>query len=185
MRLPELVLLLIAAAFINACSDSKRQADPPASTGSLPQAPWQKEPLAQEEIPSVYLAQWKKSENQSTCALLAPASLGAGENAEPRAANFAGGWAVAYDTPQVRSAFGVAGTGASASAPSYTKWPFTRRWADSSSAGYGPEGGTGPNQLAYLRLPHQDCLYNIWSRLGREHLEYLIGQLRFVQGTDL
>ena len=182
MRLFGPILLLIAVTLLGACSDSKRRTDPTADTDPLPQAPWQKEPLAQEEVPPVYLDQWKKSENRSTCALLAPASLGKGEGAEPRAANFAGGWAVAYDTPQVRSAFGVAGTGASASEPSYTEWPFTRRWADSSSAGYGPEGGTGPNQLAYLRLPHQDCLYNVWSRLGREHLEHLIGQLRFVQG---
>ena len=32
--------------------------------------------------------------------------------------------------------------------------------------------------LAYLRVEGQDCLYNIWSRLGREHLEELIHELR-------
>ena len=184
MSLYKLVLLLLLVMLANACSEPKRRTDSSSSVDPLPQAPWQEEPLAQEEVPPVYLVQWRKSENRASCALLAPASLGTGEGAEPRAATFAGGWAVAYDTPQVRSAFGVAGTGASASAPSYAEWPFTRRWADSSSAGYGPEGGTGPNQLAYLRLPHQDCLYNVWSRLGREHLEYLLGQLRFVQGTS-
>ena len=79
-----------------------------------------------------------------------------------------------------RCAFGVAGTGASAAGPSYDAWPHERTWADGSSAGYGPEGGTGPNQLAYLRVQGQECLYNVWSRLGTEHLEHLLGQLRFV-----
>lgn len=46
---------------------------------------------------------------------------------------------------------------------------------------YGPEGGQGPNQLAYLRVSGQRCLYNIWSRLGQEHLEQLIRELRYVR----
>ena len=53
--------------------------------------------------------------------------------------------------------------------------------ADGSTAGYGPEGGTGPAQLAYLRIAGQGCLYNVWSRLGRAHLEQLLGALRFVR----
>jgi hypothetical protein len=80
----------------------------------------------------------------------------------------------------VRSAFGVAGTGVDAADPSYSEWPYSRVWNDGSSAGYGPEGGTGPNQLAYLRIAGQDCLYNVWSRLGRDHLEDLLENLRFV-----
>ena len=87
---------------------------------------------------------------------------------------------MAYDQPDLRSAFGVAGTGSGAAEPSYDDWPFARRWADGSSAGYGPEGGSGPNQLAYLRIAGQGCLYNVWSRVGREHLERLLEQLRFV-----
>lgn len=39
----------------------------------------------------------------------------------------------------------------------------------------------GPNQLAYLRIPGQDCLYNVWSALGRMHLEQLLAALRFVR----
>ncbi len=54
------------------------------------------------------------------------------------------------------------------------------RVADGSSAGYGPEGGTGPSDLAYLRIQGQECLYNVWSRLGRAHLEHLLESLRFV-----
>jgi hypothetical protein len=44
----------------------------------------------------------------------------------------------------------------------------------------GPEGGTGPNQLAYLRIAGQGCLYNVWSRLGTTHLESLLGSIRFI-----
>jgi hypothetical protein len=64
--------------------------------------------------------------------------------------------------------------------PSYSEWPHWLRWSDGSSAGYGPEGGTGPNQLAYLTIAGQQCLYNVWSRLGRTHLEQLLRTLRFV-----
>lgn len=143
-------------------------------------APWSGERLAAGSVPPVFLAEWRKAENRATCAPLAPASLGEGTGATPRAASFSGGWAVAYDRPGLRSAFGVAGTGSRASDQSYDDWPHRRAWADGSSAGYGPEGGTGPSQLAYLRIAGQDCLYNVWSRLGLAHLEYLLQNLRFV-----
>jgi len=54
-------------------------------------------------------------------------------------------------------------------------------WDDGSRVDFGPEGGTGPNELAYLRIEGQDCLYNVWSRLGRDQLEQLIRELRFVR----
>lgn len=172
--------------------DASDQAAPPAespeapgegqdaSDQAAPPAPWALPALATAQVPRLYLEQWRRAENRTTCALVAPGSLGVGEGAVPRAATFSGGWAVAYDQPDLRSAFGVAGTGAPAAEPSYDEWPFSRRWADGSSAGYGPEGGSGPNQLAYLRIAGQGCLYNVWSRLGREHLEHLLQQLRFV-----
>lgn len=99
----------------------------------------------------------------------------------PRPAQFGGGWAVAYDLPGLRSAFGVAGTGASASGDTYHDWPHRQAWADGSSAGYGPEGGEGPKQLAYLKIEGQQCLYNVWSQLGTPHLEHLLRHLRFVE----
>lgn len=132
-------------------------------------------------MPAVYATQWAQAENRATCALIAPRSVGEGAPATPRAANFSGGWAVAYDLPTLRSAFGVAGAGVKADEPSYDKWPYAYDWADGSKVEYGPEGGTGPNQLAYVRIQGQDCLYNVWSRLGREHLELLIHELRLVQ----
>ncbi len=154
----------------------------PTTPAPLPAAPWQNPPLAASRIPSVYVQQWSKAQNKSTCALFAFADVGqAGQGASPRAATFSGGWAVAYDLPDLRSAFGVAGAGVQADEPAYDEWPHHITWSDGSSAGYGPEGGgAGPNQLAYLRIAGQGCLYNVWSRLGVPHLEQLLAAMRRV-----
>lgn len=172
LRLATVPLLAVV---VGACAVT-----PPRDRARLPRAPWSAAPLPRSEVPAVYLSEWSAADNRETCALIAPRSLGEHERAAPRAARFAGGWGLAYDLPQLRSAFGVAGTGVGAAEPTYDDWPHHRRWADGSSAGYGPEGGTGPNELAYLRIAGQGCLYNVWSMLGREHLESLLDELRFV-----
>lgn len=183
---------IVLGALLAACTNpppGDQGAPPPEPTDSVPQtagappAPWAGAALTAGEVPTAYAEQWRQAENRAGCALIAPRALGAGEGATPRAATFSGGWAVAYDQPDLRSAFGVAGAGVAADGPSYADWPHARAWADGSSASYGPEGGTGPNQLAYLRIAGQQCLYNIWSRLGVEHLEFLLEQLRFVAGA--
>jgi hypothetical protein len=166
---------MLLALLASACATAPT---PPSS--SPPAAPWSAARLKATDVPRFYPEQWRRAENRTSCAMIAPAALGEGEGATPRAATFSGGWAVAYDTPGIRSAFGVAGAGSSASDPTY-EWPDNIHWADGSSVTYGPEGGSGPNQLAYLRIAGQGCLYNVWSRLGRDHLEYLLGQLRFVE----
>lgn len=167
MRTLTLITLLLAA-----CATT-----PPARH----QAPWRNAPLSRDRVPAVYVTEWEKAENRAACAAIAPQTLGVGEGATPRAATFSGGWGVAYDLPNLRSAFGVAGAGVTAGDPSYNKWPYVQQWDDGSKAEYGPEGGQGPNQLAYVRIHGQQCLYNVWSRLGREHLEHLIRELRLVQ----
>ena len=182
--IPLLIVLSLAAA---ACAQPAAQPGGVSpNDGSLqgaPPAPWLGAPLPASSVPAVYREQWNRAENRASCALVAFDELGtAGQGATPRAATFSGGWAVAYDLPNLRSAFGVAGAGVSASEPAYDEWPDRMRWADGSTAGYGPEGGTGPNLLAYLRIAGQDCLYNAWSRLGRQHLEQLLTSLRFVSG---
>ncbi len=177
-----LPLLLAVATSAAACARTDPgypSSEPPAA--GPPRAPWAGQSLRWSQLPAPYRTEWEKAANRSTCAPVAPSSLGDGAAARARAATFSGGWAVAYDTPTTRSAFGVAGTGSKASDPAYSDWPFVRRWADGSSAEYGPEGGTGDNQLAYLRISGQGCLYNVWSRLGRQHLEHLLDQLRFVE----
>jgi hypothetical protein len=146
-------------------------------------APWANSTLARAAVPTVYHSAWRAAANRQRCALLAPARLDSAvaSQARPRSASFSGGWGVAYDLPAERSAFGVAGTGVSAwSDDVYDEWPVKRDFADGSRVGYGPEGGTGPNWLAYVRIPGQECLYNVWSRQGRAHLEQLLADLRFV-----
>lgn len=162
----------------------------PAPVDPVVGTPWSGARLSSAEVPYVYTTVWRAAENRKSCALLAFRDpvvtdvLSAGKGAGPRAASFAGGWGVAYDLPGQRSAFGVAGTGVkvdgAGSSSIYDAWPHHRSWSDGSRVGYGPEGGTGPNQLAYLRIPGQNCLYNVWSRLGQAHLEALLEQLRFV-----
>lgn len=168
--------VLLFAAPLTACAPRAAEVG-----SSPPAAPWARAPLAAGAVPAAYTQAWNAAPNQSSCALIAFSELGAGQGATPRPAPFSGGWGVAYDQPNLRSAFGVAGTGVQAAEPSYDEWPHRMRWADGSTAGYGPEGGSGPNQLAYLRIAGQGCLYNVWSRLGREHLEWLLGALRFVR----
>jgi hypothetical protein len=152
-------------------------------TPPAPAAPWSAAPVTPSQVPQHYLDVWRRAENRAQCALIAPAQLPAdGAAAVPRPATFSGGWAVAYDLPQERSAFGIAGSGTDAWSPDvYDQWPNKIRWADGSSAGYGLEGNTGTNWLAYVKIPGQQCLYNVWSRRGRSHLEQLLGTLRYVK----
>jgi hypothetical protein len=164
-----------------------QSADPPPQPAPQPNeptpaaAPWSQPALTASAVPAAYIEEWRKADNRARCAPIAPSSLGAGSGATARRAQFGGGWGVAYDMPELRSAFGVAGTGVAAADPSYSDWPHERVWRDGSTAGYGPEGGSGPNQLAYLRIAGQGCLYNVWSRLGREHLEYLLEHMRYIE----
>lgn len=160
---------------------------------TLPVTPWSAPPLPRTAVPEVYLEQWSRAANRQHCRLMAFSDLGEGnEQATARAANFSGGWAIAYDRPGLpgvnaagRScdecglgAFGIAGTGTTPDSPyNWENWVY---WRDGSKAGYGLEGGTGPRRLAYVTVEGQGCLYNVWSFAGEEHLEYLLDQLRFV-----
>lgn len=172
------VMAACATAVLTACGGTSA---PPGSPAPAPApAPWSGSALTPSSVPQVYYTEWSRAENRSTCALLAfndPAPSAA----VPRRASFSGGWAVAYDLPDRRSAFGIAGTGVTAgSGDTYSQWPHRREWADGSVAEYGLEGGNGPNHLAYLTVQGEDCLYNVWSALGREHLESLLERIRRV-----
>lgn len=152
----------------------------------LPPAPWSAGSLDASSVPPAYVEAWQGAENRDRCALLAfdPGRLGeVGADAEARTAQFGGGWGVAYDLSGQRSAFGIAGTGVEPGPDTYDDWPYQRAWQDGSRVGYGPEGGRGPNILGYLQVAGQPCLYNVWSRLGKTHLESLMDGLRFVEGA--
>lgn len=145
--------------------------------------------------------EWGKAENRKACAPIVFTDRGgAAFNARP--AEFSGGWAVAFDLPGQRSAFGVAGSGllpADKDDPAVqeqrlkAQWPHFRRLPglpQPSFAGYGLEGakdyapdapdGVGESSLAYVRVGGQECLYNVWSKLGRAHLETLLDSLRML-----
>jgi hypothetical protein len=209
MRLLSALALAAAAA---ACGGSSRQAPPPAPpppppapVASEPEpepppppldpAPWSDAPAAARAVPRVYVTEWRKARNRATCPLLVFTDLGEGEGARPRRATFHGGWAIAYDRKGLpgtqpsgadcevcgRSAFGIAGTGVEKGGG--PPWPNELRWADGSHAGYGPEGGVGRRSLAYLSIEGADCLYNVWSALGEEHLVTLLQGLRRVEAA--
>ena len=172
-------IVTLSALAVAACGGRSVTPGPaPEPPAEPPAAPWSGPTLAPDDVPSAYLEAWRGAENRERCALLAfrdPEPVG-----EARVAEFGGGWGVAWDLPGQRSAYGVAGTGVEPGPDTYDDWPHRLRWADGSEAGYGPEGGRGPNQLAYLRVSGEACLYNVWSRLGVEHLEGLLESLRLV-----
>jgi hypothetical protein len=168
----------------------------PETSAAPPPPPGQPWGMAVERkrVPKIYLTEHGQAENKATCPLLVLTDLGdEGTGARPRRASFAGGWAIAYDKAGLpgtdktgadcktcgRSAFGVAGTGV-APDEGGPEWPKQLRWEDGSLAGYGPEGGTGPKSLAYVRVANAGCLYNVWSTLGEEHLALLLRGLRRV-----
>lgn len=182
-RRSAVVGLAAVVAWLAACQPAPGPpgaADPPDPPGPPP-APWSAAPVPATEAPPALVREWERAPNRATCAPLVPTDTGPeGAAAEPRRASFGGGWGVAWDLPELRSAFGIAGTGVEPGPDTFDDWPHRRVWADGSRAGYGPEGGTGPNQLAYLRLTGQRCLYNVWSRIGVEHLERILDGLRYV-----
>lgn len=148
---------------------------------------------------AVILAEWRKADNRRACAPIGFPGRATG-GGQPRRAYFGGGWAVAFDRAGLRSAFGVAGVGLLSGdkdpferqrAELSSDWPYTRELPGlrrRALAGYGIEGakplsaadgdGRGHSLLAYVRIPGQHCLYNVWSKLGRRHLEGLLDGLR-------
>ena len=150
---------------------------------------------------ALVLAEWRKAENRRVCAPIAFTKVGIVQRAARRA-NFSGGWAVAFDLPGQRSAFGLAGVGVLPGDEAPTgdqreilarQWPYVRALPGlrpQAFAGYGIEGakpltaahpdGRDKNLLAYVRVPGERCLYNVWSKLGRRHIETLLDGLRLV-----
>ncbi|MGZ3440482.1 MAG: hypothetical protein ACXVDD_13260 [Polyangia bacterium] len=126
--------------------------------------------------PRVLLDEWRKADNRAGCAPLWLDDVA--PDVKIRRREFAGGWGVTVRTPQ---RWGLAGAGVIASPHDLEKWKFQRQNAAGMHAGYSLEGFTiGPDWLAYVLVPGQACLYNVWSSLGREHLERLVDHLRIV-----
>ena len=151
---------------------------------SAPKAPWTKSAVANSAVDSVYRQEWLKAESKATCPIIAlPKSSSAQLYASKvRRANFASGWGVAYDLPDLRSAYGVANAGTFPAGEEGFNWPYDITYKDGSTAGYGHKGGKpGADWLAYIVLPESRCFYNVWSAQGKEHLEQMIADLRLVK----
>ena len=166
-------LLLVSGLLLTILSSS------PVCAKSLSKEAFGSSELRASQASPVTMQEWKKAANRKSCAPLALTGLTDGATA--RRASFSGGWGVAYDLPGERSAYGIAGTGVNADPFRPGVLPLEISWQDGSKAYYGLEGGRGPGYLAYLRVPGQRCLYNVWSNLGQEHLEGLLLHLRLVQ----
>lgn len=200
--LPALVLgLLLSACDASGGEVASAPAAPPAGVEPAPAVdndpprPWIGERTA--------ISRWAVAENRARCAPLALADDGGAMGTE-RPAEFARGWAVAFDKPGMRSAYGFAGVGLldgdnlpleEQRRELAAQWPYMvaldAALPAGSVAGYGlvgakpyaegNPGGKGEESLAYLRVAGEACLYNVWSRLGREHLLTLLRGLRVLR----
>lgn len=202
------LFILASFAVLAACNPQPSQPKPePRATAAVPLDPvTEVTPAPGASAAPRFIAadlvrqQWAKAENRERCAAVAFTDVGGGTGTA-RPANFSGGWAVAFDQPGLRSAYGVAGPGLlKTDGPPYAQarelarqWPYFMELGHlerPSFAGYGVEGaqrypagnadGAGLNSLAYVRIHRQHCTYNVWSRLGRAHLEVLLGGLRLL-----
>jgi hypothetical protein len=182
----------LALLLFTACATTPPAA--PTAPAEEPVAPWNANaPIA---APQVILDEWSKAENRQTCAPMTIAAFGdRARNAKPRRANFSGGWGVAWDAAGLpgrdpsgahcetcgRGVFGIAGAGVTVGTDEdNVGFPYRIEYAGKNWAGYALEGGSGPNWLAQLRVDDQQCLYYVWSFLGREHVEELIRNVRRV-----
>jgi len=166
---------------------------------TAPPPPWSAAKVAVGGAPAELLEAWQADGRRDGCAALVLTDQGVGAGASPRIASFGvNAWAVAFDKPGLpgttaegrpspdggRSAFGIAGTAVDEAVKRVDGWPEHRIWSDGSRADYGPEGGTGPKWGAQLYVRGQRCEYNVWSAVGREHLEHLLDGIRFLEGTS-
>ena len=169
-----------ASSVINIGEAASEEALPEAEMPMPPPSPFAKT-VSGDKISPLYRQEWQKAANRDTCAIIALPDNAVSQHAgvTARRAEFAGGWGVVYDLPDLRSAYGVAGTGVVAGdAENGYQWPNQLQWDDGSSAGFGLEGGQGPNYLASLQVAGQQCLYNVWSGISEEHLEQMLNDLR-------
>ena len=214
------ILPLAALAAMSACSETDVSAPEPSEQAVAPPSPAAPVPAEPSQRPAdhvgdppptllppdpaarrIALAEWRKSDKPEPCAPLALIS-DAGARGVARRANFSGGWGVAFDQPNLRSAYGIAGTGFlpqdlesidKQRARLAAQWPLFRELEGlpkPSFAGYGIEGardysssnpdGRGESSIAYVRIGGQQCDYNVWSKLGRAHLEHLLEHLEML-----
>jgi hypothetical protein len=161
-----------------------------------PAAPWSAERLAQPAAPRALLQAWRRADNSGWCAPLAPTSLGAGEGARARSGAYAGGWSLEFDqrgsagmtaAGEVcetcgRGSFGIAGTSMSAEEAEDLVGATATVLADGGRIDV-QTSSEDPASVATIVVPGQDCVYQVWTFLGRAHLDQLVASLRLVDAT--
>ena len=168
----------------------------PVAVESTVVPPWGADHLASQAAPRALLQAWNRAENQGWCAPLAPATLGAGEGARARAGTAPGGWSLEFDrrgsagigaNGEVcetcgRGAFGVTGTAMSPEDAEDLLGPGATLFADGGRIDVQSNADEAAS-VATLLVPGQDCVYQVWSFLGREHLDELVAGLRLVDSN--
>jgi hypothetical protein len=155
-----------------------------AAPATLDAPAWGGARIAAANAPTVAVQAWSRAPNRDRCALLVPATLAAGEGARPRAARERGGWRVSWDQPGRRDVFGIAGTAAEVAASEAPGLVLHREWSDGSRAVYGRQATEGDLYVAQLQVEGQGCVYQLWSHLGRDHLEHLLEHLQRVENAQ-
>lgn len=199
MKKISLLALALPAVLLASCTQERR--GPETLPPPPPPQPSAKKLTGQD----IAVQEWRAATDRAGCAPLGLTSdLDAG--GVPRPADFSSGWGVGFDLPDMRSAYGFAGPGRlnsdNASVDEKRKglqnqWPYFRELSGPPApafAGYGIEGaeaypsdhadGVGSNSLAYVHIGGQTCNYNVWSKLGRKHLEGLLDNLRVIDPAD-
>lgn len=196
---PAILLISACATAPDSASSNTTSTNPTPASTTRP--PMRTSPALVAE--NLVLTEWGKAENKASCA---PASfLKTGQPMNARRADFSGGWAVAFDLPGLRSAYGIAGTGSldsdniseAARRGEIERWPYVRdlpALPAPSYAGYGLSGfndyptdnraGAGLDNAAYMRIGGQKCLYNVWSKISRAHLESLLDNIRLIETPE-
>lgn len=160
----------------------------------LPPPPWSDTPLDSDAVPAPLLRAWAHAANRAQCAPLAPSALGAGEGARARTSELEGGWAVEFDRRGMpglgadgepcarcgRAVFGIAGTNLTAEDLAGEGDSVTPSFADGSQLLLEPPAEGEQVAAASLTVRGQDCVYQVWSFLGAEHVRELVSSLRLV-----
>lgn len=159
--------------------------------------PWAGDKIADDSVAvQTVLEQWEAASNRGTARVVLPADVALRPVALARPASPSGGWGVTWDDPGKpgvrpggefcetcgRSVVGVVATAARADKAAVERSPTVIEWSDGSVAGYGPPTGTSRQFLARLVIAGQGSMYQVWSYVSLRHLEYLLSQLRFVEG---
>ncbi len=160
------------------------------------------DPLPDAEAPAVLLEEWRRAGADPSCPPVAFPDPGEATGATARRANTTPeDWLVAYDRPGLRGrgadgyacedcGRGVFGIGPvdvppEEIRPALVEEPgIRRRWADGTTAWYAPDADSAGRDTSphtgRIALGGHDCRYQVWSYLGRLHLEHLLDHARVV-----